>query len=139
MRKINSMTLILDQNKYVRYCILSFIHTCDCAVPPTTHYSLQYMYFLWNFPYFQRKMNKMCITSLIQLVLVNLVESSVFFLAGTLTSLSLTVTQFTLLAVDSLLEALLDAELLLKDTSMFLVSTCTFRTFNVIFCNLFSL
>ena len=66
-------------------------------------------------------MNKICISSLIQLVLVNLVESLVFFLAGTLTSVSLTVTQFTLLAVDSLLEALLDAELLLKDTSMFLV------------------
>ena len=84
-------------------------------------------------------MNKICITSLIQLVLVNLVESSVFFLAGILTSVSLTVTQFTLLAVDSLLEALLDAELLLKDTSVFLVSTCTFRTFNVIFRNLYSL
>ena len=51
----------------------------------------------------------------------NLVESSVFFLAGSLTSVLLTITQFTLLAVDSLLEALLDAELLLKDTSSFLV------------------
>ena len=56
----------------------------------------------------------------VQLVLVDLVEHLVFFLAGTLTSVSLTVTQFTLLAVDSLLEALLDPELLLKDTSMFL-------------------
>ena len=54
----------------------------------------------------------------VQLVLVDLVESLVFFLAGTLTSVSLTVT---LLAVDSLLEALLDAEYLLKDTSMFLI------------------
>ena len=51
----------------------------------------------------------------------NLVESSVFFLAGSLTSVSLTVTKFTLLAVDSLLDALLDDELLLKDTSTFLV------------------
>ena len=60
--------------------------------------------------------------SSVQLVLVNF-ESLVFFLAGTLTSVSLTITQFTLLAVDSLLEAFLDAELhvLLKDTSMFLV------------------
>ena len=57
---------------------------------------------------------------------VDLVESLVFFLAGTLTSVSLTITQFTLLAVDSLLEALLDAALLLKDTSMFCQSTCTF-------------
>ena len=74
---------------------------------------------------------------LVILVLVNLVESSVFFLAGTLTSVSLTVTQFTLLAVDSLLEALVDAELhvLLPDTYMFFSqSTCTFHTFNVIFC-----
>ena len=55
----------------------------------------------------------------VQLVLVDLVESLVFLLVGTLTSVSLTVTQFTILAVDSLLEALLDAELLLKDTSMF--------------------
>ena len=51
--------------------------------------------------------------------------SLVFFLGGTLTSVSLTVTQFSLLAVDSLLEALLDAlgdaELLLKYTSMFLI------------------
>ena len=57
----------------------------------------------------------------VQLVMVDLVESLAFFLAGTLTSVSLTVTQFTLLAVDSLPEALLDAELLLKDNSMFLV------------------
>ena len=57
---------------------------------------------------------------LVQLVLVDLVESLVFFLTGTLTSVSLTVTQFTLLAVDSLLEAFLDAKLLLKDTSMYL-------------------
>ena len=63
-------------------------------------------------------MNKICIQLFI---IVNLVESLVFFLAGTLTSVSLTVTQFTLLAVDSLLEALLDSELLLKDTSMFLI------------------
>ena len=53
----------------------------------------------------------------VQLVLVNLVESLVFLLPGTLISVSLTVT---LLDIDSLLEALLDAELLLKDTSMFL-------------------
>ena len=66
-------------------------------------------------------MTKICVSSLIQLVLVDLVESLVFFLAGTLTSVSLTVTQFTLLAVDSLLQAFVDAELLLKDTSMFLV------------------
>ena len=72
----------------------------------------------------------------IQLVLVDLVESLVFFLAGTLTSVSLTATQFTLLAVDSLLEALLDAELLPKDTPCFCQSTYTFRTFSVIFCNL---
>ena len=51
----------------------------------------------------------------VQLVLVNLVESLVFLLPGTLISVSLTVT---LLDIDSLLEALLDAELLLKDTSM---------------------
>ena len=57
-------------------------------------------------------MDKICISSLIQLVLVDLVESLVFFLAGTLTSVSLTVTQFTIL------EAFLDAELLLKDTSV---------------------
>ena len=59
--------------------------------------------------------------SSVQLVLVNLVTNLVFFLAGTLTSVSLTTTQFTLLAVDSLVEAFLDAELhvLLKDTSMF--------------------
>ena len=55
-----------------------------------------------------------------QLVLADLVESLVFFLAGTLTSVSLTVTQFTLLAIESLLEALLDAELLPKDNFMFL-------------------
>ena len=54
----------------------------------------------------------------VQLVLVNVVESLVFFLAGTLTSVSLTVTQFTLQVIDSLLEALLDAELLLKEASM---------------------
>ena len=66
----------------------------------------------------------------VQLVLVDLVESLVFFLAGTLTSVSLTVTQFTLLAVDSLLEALLHVELLLKHTSMF------FCTFSVILHNL---
>ena len=53
----------------------------------------------------------------LQLVLVDLVESLAFILAGTLTSVSLTVTQITLLAVDSLLEALLDAEL---HTTMFL-------------------
>ena len=53
----------------------------------------------------------------VQLVLVDLVESLVFFLAGTLTSVSLTVTL--LLAVDSLLQAFIDAELLLKDTSCF--------------------
>ena len=52
----------------------------------------------------------------VQLVLFDLVESLVFFLAGTLTSVSLTVT---LLAVDSLLQAFLDAELLTKDTSCF--------------------
>ena len=63
-------------------------------------------------------MNKIC--NSVQLVLVDSVESLVFFLVGTLTSVSLTVTQFTLLAVDSLLEALLDAELLLKGTSIFL-------------------
>ena len=50
----------------------------------------------------------------VQLVLVNLVE-----------------TQFLLLAVDSLLEVLLDAELLLKTLSC--QNTCTFRTFSVIF------
>ena len=61
---------------------------------------------------FQRKMNNM---HSVQLVLVNLVESLVFLLPGTLISVSLTVT---LLDIDSLLEALLDAELLLKDTSM---------------------
>ena len=72
----------------------------------------------------------------VELVLVDLVESLVFFLAGTLTSVSITVTQFTLQAIDSLLEALLDAELLLKDTSCFCKSTCTFRTFSVIFHNL---
>ena len=69
-------------------------------------------------------MNKICISSLIQLVLVNLVESLVFFLASTLTSVSLAVTQFTILAVDSLLQVFLDAEqpgLLVKDTSMLLV------------------
>ena len=38
-----------------------------------------------------------------KLVLVDLVESSFFFLAGTLTSVSLTVTQFTLLAIGTLL------------------------------------
>ena len=73
----------------------------------------------------------------VQLVLVDLVESLVFFLASKLTSVSLTVTQFTLLAVDSLLEALLDAELLLKDTPCFCQSTCTFRTFIVFFRNLY--
>ena len=69
-------------------------------------------------------MNKICISSLIQLVLVNLVESLVFFLASTLASVSLAVTQFTILAVDSLLQVFLDAEqpgLLVKDTSMLLV------------------
>ena len=45
----------------------------------------------------------------VQLVLVDLVESLVFFPAGlgTLTLVSVTVTQFTLLAVDSLRQALL--------------------------------
>ena len=68
-------------------------------------------------------MNKICISSLIQLVLVNLVKCLVFFLAGTLTSVSLTVTHFTLLAVNSLLQTFQDVELhvLLKDTSMCLV------------------
>ena len=61
---------------------------------------------------FQRKMNNM---HSVQLVLVDLVESLVFSLPGTLISVSLTVT---LLDIDSLLEALLDAELLLKGTSM---------------------
>ena len=70
----------------------------------------------------------------VQLVLFDLVESLVFLLAGTLTSVSLTVTQFILLAVDSLLEALLDAELLLKDISMFLLEHMQFR---VIFRNLY--
>ena len=56
----------------------------------------------------------------VQLVLVDLVESLVFFLGGTLTSVSLTETQFTLLAVDSLLEASLDDELLLKTLPCFL-------------------
>ena len=69
----------------------------------------------------------------VQLVLVDLVESLVFLLAGTLTSVSLTVTQFTILAVDSLLEALLDAELLLKDTSMFWSEHIHFSYFQ---CNL---
>ena len=55
----------------------------------------------------------------VQLVLVDLVESLDFFLAGTLTSVSLTVTQFTLLAIDSLLEALLEAELLLRHFHVF--------------------
>ena len=72
----------------------------------------------------------------VQLVLIDLVESLVFFLAGTLTSVSLTVTQFTLLAVDSLLEALLDAELLLKDTSMFLSEHMHLSTFSIFFRNL---
>ena len=49
----------------------------------------------------------------VQLFMVDSVESLVFFLAGTLT-------RFTLLAIDSLLEAVLDAELLLKDTSVLL-------------------
>ena len=69
----------------------------------------------------------------IQLVLVDLVESSVFFLACTLTSVSLTVTQFILLPVDSLLEALLHvhAELLLRHFHVFSLSTCTFHTFSL--------
>ena len=62
----------------------------------------------------------------VQLVLVNVVESLVFFLAGTLTSVSLTVTQFTLQVIDSLLEALLDAELLLKEASKFFVRAHAF-------------
>ena len=73
----------------------------------------------------QRTTMYMYIMHSVQLASGDLVESLVFFLGGTLTSVSLTVTQFSLLAVDSLLEALLDAlgdaELLLKDTSMFLV------------------
>ena len=64
----------------------------------------------------------------VQLVLVNLVKCLVFFLVGTLTSASQTVTQFTLLAVDSLLEVLLDAELLLK-TLPCQQCTCTFHNF----------
>ena len=91
-------------------------------------YNLQYFYEIFCI------LNKICTSSLIQLVLVNLVKCLVFFLAGTLTSVSLTVTHFTPLAVDSLLDALLDGELL-NDTSMCLVkSTCTFHTFSVI-CN----
>ena len=40
--------------------------------------------------------------NLVQLVLVDIVESLVFFPVGTLTSVSLTVTQFTLQAIDRL-------------------------------------
>ena len=68
----------------------------------------------------QRTTMYMYIMHSVQLASGDLVESLVFFLGGTLTSVSLTVTQFTLLVVDSLLDALGDAELLLKDTSMFL-------------------
>ena len=71
----------------------------------------------------------------VQLVLIDLVESLVFFLAGILTSVSLTVLTI-LLAVDSLLEALLDGELLLKDTSMFLSEHMHLSTFSIFFRNL---
>ena len=71
-----------DLFKYVKYM---HAYISQCLQLDITH--LYSSVFLWN--NFQRKMNKTCISSLIQLVLVNLFESLVFFLADTLMSVTL--------------------------------------------------